>query len=103
MQPKKSSKMWIWVLGILGLLALLCGGGGIGALVIYKASLRSERNYPTPSPAPTQQRGTPTATPTPFSSDDVQDIDLANWVRKDSTFGNTSFKNGEFFMSSKKG
>src|SRR5829696_1791 len=33
MQTKKSSKMWIWVLGILGLLLVLCGGGGVAFFV----------------------------------------------------------------------
>src|SRR5215213_5619125 len=39
MQPKKkSSKTWVWVLGILGLVVLLCGGGLVG-FFIYVASL----------------------------------------------------------------
>ena len=39
MQPaKKSSKMWIWVLLILGVLVLLCGGGGIFGYFVYKAA-----------------------------------------------------------------
>lgn len=103
MQPKKSSKTWIWVLGILAVLMILCGGGGIGAFVIYQASKDANRNdFPTPSPTSTPKTSKPTPSPSPFESKDTQDIDLADWVRKDSTFGDTEFKDGEFFMSSKK-
>lgn len=101
MQPKKSSKSWIWVLGILGLLVLLCGGGGFAALIIYKASIDKGNRTPTPTPSasPSSTRSTPS--PTPFEKKEVQTIDLSEWVRKDSTFGNTEYTGGEFFMSSK--
>ncbi len=99
MQPKKSSKAWIWVLGILGVLVLLCGGGG-AAFLVYIASLDTNRNGgPTPNPSPST-RTTPSLTP--FESKDVQVIDLSKWVSKTSMYGNTEFTNGEFFMSSKK-
>ena len=35
--PKKSSKTWLWVLGIMGVLVLLCGGGFVG-LIFWAAS-----------------------------------------------------------------
>src|SRR5436190_14673847 len=34
MQPKKSSKTWIWVLLVLGLVVVLCGGGLIGVILV---------------------------------------------------------------------
>lgn len=98
MQPKKSSKTWIWVLGILGVLVLFCGGG-FAAFLVYVASLDSNSNVK-PDPSPTRANSTPT--PTPFPRNQVQTIDLNEWVRKNSEFGNTSYSNGEFFMSSKK-
>src|SRR5690349_13765709 len=30
MQPKKKSKTWMWVVGLLGVGLLLCGGGVVG-------------------------------------------------------------------------
>src|SRR5688572_17527171 len=39
--PKKSSKAWVWVLLILGLVILLCGGGIFGLL--YYAGQQAER------------------------------------------------------------
>ena len=98
MQPKKSSKTWIWVLGILGVLVLGCGGS-FGAFLIYVASITPDANKG-PVPSPTRSSSSPT--PTPFSSEQVQTLDLADWVRDSSEFGNTSYSGGEFFMSSKK-
>ncbi len=97
-QPKKSSKAWIWVLGILVVLLLACGGG-FAAFFVYVASLDTNKNGGG-SPSPT--RGISTPSPTPFSRNDVKNIDLAAWVSPNSKFGNTSFTGGEFFMSSKK-
>lgn len=96
--PKKSSKAWIWVLGILAVLLLACGGGFAG-LFIYLASIAPDGNR-TPTPTPTRPGSTPT--PTPFPRNQVQTIDLAKWVSPNSNFGNTDFTNGEFFMSSKR-
>jgi hypothetical protein len=98
MQPKKSSKMWLWVIGILGLLAIVCGGGGI-AFFAYVASLDVDRANVRPTPSPTPNwKATPS--PSPFESEYA--VDLADWVQKDSAFGKTEYKSGEFFMSSKK-
>ncbi len=100
MQPKKSSKTWIWVVGILGILVLICGGGGVAGL-LYFASFETDRNTGPAgsSPTPTPVRATPTQPP--FERTDVTAIDLSKWVSKTSKFGNTEFTDGEFFMSSK--
>ncbi|NOT47865.1 MAG: DUF1080 domain-containing protein [Acidobacteria bacterium] len=99
LQPKKkSSKAWIWVVGILGVLLLACGGG-FGAFFLYVASLDTNSNVPA-SPTPVRGGGTPT--PTPFPRNEVKNIDLQEWVEPTSSFGNKSFTGGEFFMSSKK-
>lgn len=97
--PKKSSKAWIWVVGILAVLVLACGGG-FGAFFIYVASLDTNSNS-NGWASPTPRRGNSTPSPTPFSRDQVQTIDLNAWVRDGSEFGNTSFTGGEFYMSSK--
>ncbi len=99
MQPKKSSKAWIWVLLIVAVLLLTCGGGFVG-LFIYLASIAPDNSNNSRTPTPSPTRGAPT--PSPFPRNQVQSIDLKDWVRKDSTFGNTDFADGEFFMSSKK-
>lgn len=98
MQPKKSSKTWIWVLGILGVLVLVCGGG-FGAFLVYVASVTPDPNN---GPVPTPTRSGSSPTPTPFPREQVQTLDLEEWVRDSSEFGNTSYSSGEFFMSSKR-
>lgn len=102
-QPaKKSSKTWIWVLGILGLLVVLCGGSGV-AFFVYVASLDTNRiSGPTPASSPGPNNGRATPSPSPFAKADVKSIDLSKWVNKKSKFGNTEFTGGEFFMSSKR-
>lgn len=98
MQPaKKSSKTWIWVVGILAVLVLVCGGGFVGIAVFISQLDTNSNSGPTPSPT----RSTSTPTPTPFPRNQVQTIDLNQWVKDNSSVGNTSFRNGEFFMSSK--
>ncbi|MGD9561175.1 MAG: hypothetical protein AB7F88_03035 [Pyrinomonadaceae bacterium] len=96
--PKKASKTWIWVLGILAVLVLVCGGGFAG-LAIFLSSIDTNTNSG-PDPSPTRNGSSPT--PTPFPRDQVQSIDLNDWVRPNSEFGNTQYQNGEFFMSSKR-
>lgn len=96
--PKKSSKAWIWVVGILAVLVLVCGGG-FGAFFLYVASLDTNSNV---SASPTPVRGGGTPSPSPFPRTEVKNIDLAEWVEPASNFGNKSFTAGEFFMSSKK-
>jgi hypothetical protein len=101
MQPKKSSKTWLWVLGILGILVLFCGGGGV-ALLVYVASLDSAKVAPSPTPTPARPTpARPSPSQPPFERTDVKIVNLSDWVRKDSEFGNTEFKDGEFFMGSK--
>lgn len=100
MQPKKSSKTWLWVLGILGILVLFCGGGGV-ALLVYVASLDTVNVAPGTTPTPTPTPARPSPSQPPFERTDVKVVKLSDWVRKDSEFGNTEFKDGEFFMGSK--
>ncbi|MGD9589770.1 MAG: hypothetical protein AB7Q37_16970 [Pyrinomonadaceae bacterium] len=97
MQPKKSSKTWVWVLLILGAVLLACGGG-FGAFLIYVASLDPGNNSSTTSPTPTP-RTSPSATP---PRTDVKTANLPDWVQDGSEFGNTSYSGGELVMSSKK-
>ena len=105
---KKRSKTWLWVLLILGLVVLFCGGGAAG-LFVYVASTvetdvatnnnKSNSNTKTVSVASNNK-----SAPTNTASDDrnnVQDIDLSEWVRDFSAYGTTEFSNGELTMASK--
>ncbi|MEP7212164.1 MAG: hypothetical protein ABI791_03770 [Acidobacteriota bacterium] len=112
MKPKKSSKTWLWVVGILGILVLACGGG-IAALVGYVATHPelAENDSPRASnknvvvgnktSAVPSASASPSPSPSPFSSDDFDTLDLSEWVKDNSLWGNTEFTDGEFVMSSK--
>ncbi len=109
-QPqKKSSKTWIWVLGILGALILLCGGGFIGLLAIIgsqadKSGTTSEANAGNSTTVAFSANKGPSTSNTVATSSRtaVENVDLSDWVRESSVYGNTEFTGGEFVMSAKK-
>lgn len=105
-QQKKSSKTWLWVVGILGLVVLLCGGGFAGLAVIGLMNQDTGSNTQPPrtntrvstTPAPS----TPTSsTPTGDDTGDVQNLDLSGWVQEFSLYGTTEYTDGELLMASK--
>jgi hypothetical protein len=109
MQPKKkSSKAWVWVLGIFAVLILVCGGGFAGFFYYVVSNANSNFNLATNSnkgtntsntKANTFTKGTPTASPA--TGGDAKEIALAGWVEDPSTYLETQFQDGEFFMTSK--
>jgi hypothetical protein len=102
MQPKKSSKTWIWVLGILGALALLCGGGFVG-FVAWVGTLDTNTNSKNNANTGNfNSVSTSNANTTSNDRTDVDKIDLNDWVITDSEFGVTECTNGELTMSSRK-
>ena len=105
-QPKKSSKAWLWVVGIVGILLLLCGGGFVGLVLI---GMNAERAASNNSTYPTNNRGNTSTTNTsaspassPFSSSsDVESVDLSFWVKDFSVWGTTEMSGDEFQMAAK--
>ena len=103
MQPpaKKGSKTWVWVVGILGLLVLVCGGGMVGFFAwVASQDTNSRTNYSsngTAGPSPTAT----TTTNSTSGRTSVQSIDMSRWVQDFSVGGNTEYTNGEFIISSK--
>jgi hypothetical protein len=102
MQPKKSSKTWVWVLLILGMVVLLCGGGLIGAF--FWAASQADKtvstldtNKASPTPATLKTSSTSTSDRT-----SVESLDLNKWVQDNSLYGNTEFEDNELKMSSRK-
>lgn len=107
MQPaKKSSKAWVWVLLILGLVVLVCGGGIVGML--YYAGKQGERfaaNLTNTSSTANRSNSNSLSTTSTSNSDsartDVEKLDLEPWVREFSIFGTTEYTGGELVMGSK--
>ncbi|MEO6655919.1 MAG: hypothetical protein ABIO36_07515 [Pyrinomonadaceae bacterium] len=111
--PKKSSKTWVWVLLILGVLILVCGGGFAGLVFVGiqadKAANASNSGSTRTIPPPTANKNSTTTnfantntSLTTSSRTDMESVDLSAWVQKFSAYGNTEFTNDEFFMSAKK-
>ena len=95
--PPKKSKSWLWAIGILGVLILLCGGGLVG-FVFWAASLENAdktKNF-------NYESNRENKSPTPTIKTNTEEIDLSKWVHGDTDIGVTEYRNGDFFMSSKK-
>lgn len=107
--PKKSSKAWIWVLLILGVVVLLCGGGFAGLLFLGSqveksntATTNSDSKTTTSNSSKTFSSNSNTSTSTSTSTrTDLETVDMKRLVQEFSAFGNTELTGGEFFMSSK--
>lgn len=110
MQPKKSSKTWLWVLLVLGGLILLCGGGAIFGLIYigsqaektYNAAANNTNKGPFSGNNTNTSKGNSNSVTTSSSSrTSVNKLDLSEWVRPNSLYGNTSMEGDELMMSSK--
>ncbi|MBC7900968.1 MAG: hypothetical protein H7070_13055 [Saprospiraceae bacterium] len=102
-QPKKSSKTWIWVVGIFAILILLCGGGFVGFLAYVGSQVNTNTaDGRTPTPRSTNTPGKTTSpSPGPFETGTVQTVDLSEWVKESSPYGTTEYTGGEFIMGAK--
>jgi hypothetical protein len=102
--PKRASKTWVWVLLILGLVVLLCGGGLIGLLFFAASQADKTGNSVDMNKGVNQTPGTNKSPGSTNSSDrtSVDKLDLNKWVQENSPFGNTEFDDNQLIMSSKK-
>lgn len=99
MRPKKSSKVLVWALLILGAAVFLCGGGFAGLLLLSSGISTSDGNRDENSTNTSSQTST---TSTPSSSKKLADSpDLSKWVQESKSFGETEFTDGQLIMSSK--
>lgn len=98
--PPKKSKAWIWVLGILGGLILLCGGGFAG-FVYWASNLEKTNRTASRNANKNYEFNNNVKSPTPIDRISTQKIDLSKWVKGDTNLGVTEFKGDEFLMRSK--
>ena len=104
--PPKSSKTWLWIVGILGVLLLLCGGGGVVGLIILASQGDIAANNSAPKASPTPGGTFPGTSPSPGSSPsspagDVESIDLNMFVKEFSAYGTTEMSGDELLMAAK--
>jgi len=108
---KKSSKTWIWVLLILGLIVVVCGGGLVGTFV-YLASLAdsnvaansNSRSNSTITTSRSPKPGTSPSTsssPTNEVTGDVQTVDMASWADDPLEDAIQEYSNGEYILGTK--
>ncbi len=102
MQTPKKSRSWLWVLGILGGVILLCGGGLVGLIALASFDDGNSANDDIVFDNKRDTNSTTSDPKTDTKTDAADKIDLSKWNVKDSDYGNVDFKNGEFIMSSKK-
>jgi hypothetical protein len=109
MQPeKRSSKTWVWVVGILAILILVCGGG-FAAIFVYVASIaNSNTNVARSSTSSNNAKANANATArTPDrnsswdGSGDAHAVDLSDWVKDPTPALETEWEDDQFFMTSK--
>jgi len=100
MQPqKKSSKVWVWVLLILGAVVLLCGGG-LAGLVYIGSQVDTNSSSSNISVNRTANKGTSNSTTTSSSSDrdDVTELNFDMFVQKFSIYGTTEVEGDELMV-----
>lgn len=102
-QNEKSSKTWIWVMLILGVLVIFCGGGFIGLL----AYIGSQENSNGSTNTSIAKNTTTSSSPDPKNAGTSEEekttekVDLSEWVRPFSVYGTTEMSGSDFVMSSK--
>lgn len=100
---KKGSRTWLWVVGILGVLVLLCGGGFGGLFLLGSMAGKDTKwnsNFATNYETKNSTLSNSSSNVYSNNSDsDVSKIDLSAWVRDSSQYGKTEFRDDEFFMS----
>ncbi len=100
LQPQpSSSKTWLWVLGILGTVVILCGGGFVGFFA-WVASQADNSNTVVGG----DNKGPSPQSKTPIKSGPTGEtvvVDLSEWVKDPSPYGTKEFANGELTMGAK--
>lgn len=93
--PAKTSRVWMWAVGILGLALLMCGGGGAGLL--FLASL-SDSDNKTPENRAVDARPAP---PAPSRWEKAEALDLSKWEFSGSEYGRADYDGSELVMAAK--
>ncbi len=102
---KKSSKTWLWVVGILGAVILLCGGGFAGLLLLGSMAENEPKwnsNFGSNIANNTSTRTNSSTNNSTDSRSDVSTINLSAWVQEKRDLGITDYRGNEFYMNAAK-
>lgn len=103
MQPqKKSSKTWIWVVLILGVLVLVCGGGFLGFLFYVGSQAEKTVNLANSieRPPPPANKGSNSTTPSTSGRTDLETVDLVAMGNQPSVYGKVEVNGDELSIAS---
>lgn len=94
-QPPAKSKSWIWVLGILAAVVVVCGGGLVGLIALMANMDTTDSGNPTPTINNDNKK-----TPTPDASK-FDKVDLSGWTKTNPEYATSEYTDGEFIMGTK--
>ena len=100
--PVKKSKTWLWVVGILGVLVLLCGGGLIGFVALVANVDNKNSNIVYNANTKTSNSSSNLRIDLPTKNGSAKTIDLELFNKKFPEYGSLEFQNNELVMSSKR-
>lgn len=98
--PAKSSKTWLWAVGIVFLVAVLCGGGFIGLALLLP---EEESGVPVNEEKSAPEENTKNAKNTAEKKKVLQSTNFSTWNIGDSEFLKSRYRNGELILNSKDG
>lgn len=103
-QPaQKGSKTWLWVVGIFGVLIVVCGGGLIGFFALV-SNIDDNKNWNSNSGnnkniSINSRSGE--GSPTPDDRKSISKIDLSAWVKTYTADADLEYQSGELLMNVK--
>ena len=100
--------MWVWALLILGVLVLMCGGGGIFGYFVLKSAQQditaalanADFNFNRPTSSTPSGKRTSANNDNPSERSDVTEVDLNMFVKDFSIYGTTEMNGEELTMGS---
>lgn len=101
--PKKSSKTWLWVVGLLGVVLVLCGGGigGLFLLAVFNADTNTNSNSNIYI-SNTNRNTSNSTTPPSDGRTKLETVDMSGWDDSPSSDVNVEYRDGELFLATKK-
>lgn len=102
-QPaKKGSKSWLWVLGIVGVLVVVCGGGLV-AFIAFVNNFDDNTNWNSDIDGNKNvvSNSKPKTSPTPDDRKNSKKVDLSVLAKGVTSYGTLSYENGELMMNAK--
>lgn len=99
-QPKKKSKAWIWVLGLVTLGLLLCGGGIGGIALLSMMGGGTDQANSNSNSQPNNRNSSDSSSTTPGRTK-LRSVDLSGWAKSLSADIVSEYTNNELILGTK--